>query len=218
MGAQRAASRVRLRRAAPALDPARCAGASHRTGIDSARLTPAIKVGPTPGDRTRAQMHRWREGAVGDEPIDGRAAQAGGLDDGRQARKHACQHGRALRCGGKSIHGGDCRTITRNSRRSLAVAKRRITAKNHRVRRVAIGGGAQFCAGDAVAGAAAFRRLGVAPHAAGSARAAASASATRRAGRAPRGMRRQRRAGSGPSLTSSSSFRARLQNSEVVRN
>ena len=76
-------------------------------------------------------MHRRREGAVGNEPIDGRAAQAGSLDDGRQARKHACRHGRGLRCGGKSIHGSVCNTISRNARRGLAIATQRITAKNH---------------------------------------------------------------------------------------
>ena len=38
VGAPRAASRDRLRRAAPVLDRERYAGASHPTGIDSARL------------------------------------------------------------------------------------------------------------------------------------------------------------------------------------
>ena len=133
----RAASRVRLRRAAPALDPARGAGANHRTGIDSARLTPPIKVGPTPADRPRAQTHREREGAVGNEAIDGRPAKACGLDDGRQAR--TC--GLAYPCVALSRQidsWGVCSTMTRNSRRGLAVAKRRITAKNHRVRSISM--------------------------------------------------------------------------------
>jgi hypothetical protein len=73
--------------------------------IDSARLAPLIEVGPTPGDGAWTEVHGRRKGATGDQSIDGRATQASGLDDGRQARKHARRHDGELRCVGKRNHG-----------------------------------------------------------------------------------------------------------------
>jgi len=102
--APRAASRVCLRRAAPAPDSERCVEGSRSMRIDLARLAPLIKVGPAPGDRTWPQMHWPREGTVGDEPIDGRAAKAGGLHDGWQAREDARRQVGALGGEGRLVH------------------------------------------------------------------------------------------------------------------
>ncbi len=91
VGEPRAASRVRWRRALPALDPARGAarGAAQSVLSGVARTGPAVQVRPAPGHRTRAQAHgRW-ERAVGDPAVDRRAAQAGDLEHDGQAREHA---------------------------------------------------------------------------------------------------------------------------------
>ena len=175
MDAPRSASRVRWRRAAPALDPERCAGVGHRTGFDSARLRSEgvnesgmseravqtrpikaqcaavaratasvcnaewVRLGGTSGhvgfvhtfSLHRSRSDQRQATARGPRCTDAQAqgrcrrrradrwstAQAGRLDDGRHARKHACRHDRALRCVGKSIHWSVCSTVIRYRRR-----------------------------------------------------------------------------------------------------
>ena len=85
--ARHAASRVRWRRAAPALDSAWRAVKSVLRAV--ARAGPAVQVRPAAGQRTRAQSHRRWERAVGDPAVDRRAAQAGHLEHDGQAREHA---------------------------------------------------------------------------------------------------------------------------------
>jgi hypothetical protein len=72
--------------------------------IGGARGAPLFEVGPAPGNGARAQMHGTRELAAGDQAVDGRSAQASGLDHRGQAREQARRAGGAARRGREAIH------------------------------------------------------------------------------------------------------------------
>jgi hypothetical protein len=57
--------------------------------ICGARGAPLFEVGPAPRDRAWSQVH-WSRKRTGDQPVDGRAAQASGLDHrGQRAKRRA---------------------------------------------------------------------------------------------------------------------------------
>jgi hypothetical protein len=78
--------------------------ASRSMLISGARGAPLFEVGPAPSDGAWAQVHGTRELAAGDQAVDGRSAQAGGLHHRRQAREQLRRAGGAARRGCEAIH------------------------------------------------------------------------------------------------------------------
>ena len=72
--------------------------------IGPARVAPSVEIGPAPSYGAWSKVYWRRESAIGDETIDGRAAQPGGLDDGRHAREQACRFGSGARFQGRGVH------------------------------------------------------------------------------------------------------------------
>jgi hypothetical protein len=64
----------------------------------------ALLASNAPGDRTPSHMDRCGELTVGDEPIDRRAAEAGGLHDRGQPGEQAYRLGRAMCKEGGAVH------------------------------------------------------------------------------------------------------------------
>jgi hypothetical protein len=84
--------------ARPGLGAARGAADSMGAGP---RSGPLVEVRPAPGYRARTQSHRRRERAIGDQAVDGGAAQTGRCEHSGQAREQA------WRCTARRRHGSD---------------------------------------------------------------------------------------------------------------